>query len=454
MLALLLASLGLLSLSVLLDDDGNGASAPQDDDTPEEEGEDQAFGRVADGSDLIDGLGTNNDDAFTVGIERVVDEENRTSFYRPDSVHAGAGDDLLYVSGGEAHGGEGNDTLTGFLNIGIENEFFGEEFIPRFFGGSGDDLINIGGASHGIVDAGEGDDTVTSENFLANDLEVTLGEGEDVVRYSGHDDPRNAILTLLDFDPAQDAIELVREFDASGNPADSFDGYDVTITPGEEGAPSTLSIALQMTDPDVEPDVYEFLVEGLDPSQAEDINISIVENQEEPEDTRTVIEPTRAGNDLVYDITSDDMRIEPLNFGNAEDNPYRDIDRLVLNVGEDVSSQYYAEDFHSYSGSDSGANGTTSFGLMIIQGPGDLDVGGPLVGYSILNDDSTYLSTDGFPDQTLSFVTPTVLAPFELVAHFRLGGINHDFGAPDDGASTVREVEVVINYLGAGATPA
>lgn len=154
----------------------------------------------------------------------------------------GAGDDRMYLNGGTAAGGEGNDTISIFFSLG--SDIMGEDAFPVALGGTGDDLIeNVN--TQAVIDTGEGDDTVSFDRpvGLGDEIDVTLGEGEDLIRVVDQEAPSRIIAVLHDFDPAQDSIEIVRAPSGQQEP-EPVSGFDVTIEPVEGEGTSLLSIAL------------------------------------------------------------------------------------------------------------------------------------------------------------------------------------------------------------------
>jgi hypothetical protein len=176
----------------------------------------------------------------------------------------GAGDDRMYLNGGTAAGGEGNDTISMFYSLG--SDVWGEDAFPVALGGTGEDLI-VNVNTQAVIDAGEGNDTVRFDSpfGLGDDIDVTLGEGEDLIQVVDQEAPSRIIAELHDFDPAQDSIEIVRAQIGQRGP-EPVSGFDVTIEPLEGEEASLLSIALRLEDAEADPETFRFLVHGLDPA--------------------------------------------------------------------------------------------------------------------------------------------------------------------------------------------
>lgn len=427
MLALMLAAMGLLTASLAFDDDSNPQTAPSDEPPEDEEnpdnGQDREFGTSAMWDELDGGMGTPDDDV--IGVEYNFDDA---------MADGGAGNDTLHVNSGIAKGGEGDDTIS--MLYALATDIFGEEFYPVADGGPGNDRIETNRADNGIIDGGEGDDTVRLEN---DGFHVTLGEGEDTVELLGPDTSK-PVGEVFDFNPSEDRIEILRS-ETDG----AVSGFDVTIEPQDGEEASLLTVSLQQEDPDADPQVYEMLVHGLDPSQADEIQVDIVEDYEDPEDTGTIVEPVRDGNDLVIDIDAADARLETIILRDEEDNPLRDIDRVVLNIGEDVEEQFFTYEYTLYDGSESRADGAYSTYIAIVQGPAGLD-GGAMSSYVIDGDDSDYLSADGPPETDLGSVHPIFLSPYALVGRVFLGSdISESTPSGIEERSDLNDVDLVVN---------
>ncbi len=90
------------------------------------------------------------------------------------NVDAGAGDDRLWLNGGNdiAHGGTGNDSLIGGVG---DDELNGGDGIDRLWGESGNDVL-IGGAGSDSLYGGNGHDALTG------------GTGNDILHGGAHND--------------------------------------------------------------------------------------------------------------------------------------------------------------------------------------------------------------------------------------------------------------------------
>ncbi|SFO01399.1 hypothetical protein SAMN04487859_11351 [Roseovarius lutimaris] len=450
MLALMLAAMGLLSASFIFDDN-NDPVPPSDEEDPtgEQVGDggdvsDTSVGGVlAMWNELDDLTDTSGDDAIGVEYDREFDPEAGGFVPLDNFADGGAGDDRMYLNGGTAAGGEGNDTISMFFSLG--SDVLGEDAFPVALGGTGEDLI-VNVNTQAVIDAGEGNDTVSFDRpfGLGDDIDVTLGEGEDLIQVVDNEAPSRIIAELHDFDPAQDRIEIVRAQVGQREP-EPVSGFDVTVEPLEGEEASLLSIALQLEDAEADPETFQFLVHGLDPSQAEDIQIGIVD--EEPASDEP-LEPLRDGTDLVFNIGADDpadFSTSNLNLALQEANPLADITRVVLNVDPTLEGTFDIFDSTTFSGSSSGADGSSAEYLQVVYTPPEFE-GGPMTSYSIIGDDSTYLAADGPPDGVF-IRPPEFLAPSAEVARIFLGSVTAAFNQPEDGFSTVNDVEIVINRL-------
>lgn len=183
----------------------------------------------------------------------------------------------------------------------------------------------------------------------------------------------------------------------------------------------------------------------MDPSQAEDIQIDTVD--EEPASAEP-LELLCDGTDLVFNIGVDDLAdfsASNLNLAMGETNPLADITRVVLNVDATLEGAFDIIDSTSFDGSRSGAEGSFDEFGQILYTPPEFE-GGPMTFYSFFRDDSTYLPADGPPDSLFS-EPPEFLAQSAEVACIFLGRVTAAFNQPEDGFSTVNDVEIVINRL-------
>jgi Ca2+-binding RTX toxin-like protein len=483
MLGLLLVAMGVLGASLVIDDgtdfvpvaneemppdeDMSNEELPFDEDIvgepidpvpipedPDEEepviDNDRQIGIVAMAVDIEDHVGTPFDDVIGNEYNTVFNEETCESEPVDSFVDAGAGNDRLYLSGGIVAGGEGDDSISVFFSLAAEfaadrdDEVPGER--PVAFGDGGNDVIEVFD-SPGVIDAGEGNDTVILHNPFGweEDLDVTLGEGDDLIRIlSGHA-PSRILGELHDFDPAQDRIEIIRDLDRPSR-LSPMTGFDVTIAPLEGEEASLMSIALRLEDPQAAPEVYQFLVHGMEPSQADDIQVDFVDEEEEA--VGTPLESLRVDTDLVFTIglgDLNDLSLTSLVLQEGETNPLADITRVVLNIDEAIEGQFEIYDSTTFSGSKSGADGSSGEYLHIVHSPPGLEAG-TITSFVRVSDDTTYLSSDGPPDRFLSD-TPNFLPPSTEIVRIYLGSVLFDFGGPDDGFSTVNDVEVVVNRI-------
>lgn len=402
------------------------------------------YGVVAMWNELVDGFATDNDDVIGVGYDRTFDRETGEFLHKTASVHAGGGNDYLYVLSGTAAGDEGDDTITAYYDPLVSDE---HDLRPVLLGGAGDDVINIGNAKTGVVDAGQGNDIVYITSRFESDFNVTLGDGQDTIRYVEHAAPGHAIVTLSDFDPSQDSIDIIRTSDYRDDAPDAFSGFDVHIEPESAEGMSKLSIALQMADPNAEPEVYEFLVYGLDASQIDEIDIQI-RNEIDTDDESTVVKPNLIGKDLIYNIpasASEGLYLEAVNFDSMEENQFRNVERIVLNVEEEFAGQIYVQEFVTQAASANGTFGVANSYLAILRGP-EAHEGGPMVAYNAPHDDTTILSADGVAGH-LGYDAPEFLAPYELLGTFGLQSTTWLYGDAQTGENTERAIEVAINRV-------
>lgn len=120
-----------------------------------------------------------------------------------DQVHGGFGDDVIF-------GGGGTDLLIG--GGGADN----------IFGGNGNDRIDVsdtGGDASDTVAAGRGDDIISVND---GDI-VTSGKGADTIRIDALTNG-DQIVTVTDFDPARDSLEVAV---TKGKLALSYESHDM-----------------------------------------------------------------------------------------------------------------------------------------------------------------------------------------------------------------------------------
>lgn len=132
-------------------------------------------------------------------------EEVFTSPIRLISMSLGGGADTVILGQVSIpafiRGGPGNDTLSGGLG---NDTILGEGGFDYVFGREGDDLID-GGLQGDTIFGFTGDDVITSgSDILENDDTISGGEGNDMVDYSGSDNP--LVLRIGDFTPAPNDI--------------------------------------------------------------------------------------------------------------------------------------------------------------------------------------------------------------------------------------------------------
>lgn len=208
------------------------------------------------------------------------------------TVQGGEGDDRIFMYGGEAYGGEGNDTLSGGArfggsgqDVGLLDGGLGDDRISVIGEGSsalgdeGDDYIYAG--QGGFADGGAGDDTLSINDFgtlqggTGNDLfqiasslnepegpsVVTTGEGEDTIQVrfqnSSYDETDEVYLTVTDFDPSEDVLQIEPYNEFTFNEVGGIDLVEaqggthtdvlVTFNRADGGTPETLVIRLDGT---------------------------------------------------------------------------------------------------------------------------------------------------------------------------------------------------------------
>lgn len=106
-----------------------------------------------------------------------------------DALFGGAGDDIL--RGGNTYGGDGDDDLTGLINVHGEE---GDDTLTGFsqvFGGGGDDLINLrnsGGETNAVGSAsgGEGNDTILAADSRDGAGQISGDGGDDLILFTDH----------------------------------------------------------------------------------------------------------------------------------------------------------------------------------------------------------------------------------------------------------------------------
>lgn len=130
--------------------------------------------------------------------------------------YGGAGDDILrldaftgegFSSDAEAYGGDGNDTLYGFVFGTYESGG-----LKVLWGGEGDDVIRTFGGE--TVDAGAGNDTIFAKSFdQAETMTVIVGAGADDVVMSLNPDETygdfGGDVLVKDFNPTTDQLALI-----------------------------------------------------------------------------------------------------------------------------------------------------------------------------------------------------------------------------------------------------
>ena len=346
-------------------------------------------------------------------------------------------------------GTNGNDVL------GLENPVFKSgEINNAIHGGAGNDLLRVHYAENFFADGGDGDDTISIESKPTDEVhDVLLGEGQDLVRYleTRAPDEGDIIAEIFDFNPAEDSIEILRD---GAHLRPSYDEVETTLDPVEGTLASHLTISLFKDGETESFESYEFILHGIDPSQVDDIKIDITDAGEDPPDDRTVVEPVRDGNDLVFDIDSDNFRLPDfgdgpgqINLEDEEDNPLRDIERVVFNIDPDIDGEFYAfTEEWIVPGPKSGAIFDKSSEIYLVRGPEGI-VGDPLLELSVAFDDNSYISDDSSDTHFYLQRAPEILAPFELLGEIHLGKEIDDFFEPERNQNTIREVEFVINRV-------
>lgn len=139
------------------------------------------------GGDILDPtLGTDGADTVTTDQDAVIGTGAGDDFVTIGDgntrTDTGADDDLLRVQGGthEIDAGTGNDTVEGAVDFAIVDLGAGDDVASVTFDGS----PNASNFS-GIVDGGNGDDTIASFNRSDEDVIIRPGEGDDIVRTQG-----------------------------------------------------------------------------------------------------------------------------------------------------------------------------------------------------------------------------------------------------------------------------
>ena len=140
------------------------------------------------GDDLLEGLG--GDDVLTglAGDDALFGGSGQDS----DSLFGGAGNDTLddETAGGSVFvdGGDGDDNISVYASadfVYVPGEYYGSYISVggdvAVYGGAGNDTVRLSvfdGA--GVVDAGDGDDTITVSGY--GDVAITTGSGADTIR--------------------------------------------------------------------------------------------------------------------------------------------------------------------------------------------------------------------------------------------------------------------------------
>ncbi|GAA3861877.1 hypothetical protein [Celeribacter arenosi] len=197
-----------------------------------------------------------------------------------DIVDGNGGDDIIFGNAGNdtLNGGDGNDAIEGgfgddLIDLGdgddVSGSAYDEEDVfvgnyrqtgdDRIYGGDGDDVIVDQNGSN-VIDGGNGNDEIAAldaqdtdaadiidagagaDFVLADDGDtVTLGTGADQI--AGLVTDRDDVITVTDFDPAEDAIELIWQgtghdetlvelFEVAGGLMLHFDGQDIMFLEG------------------------------------------------------------------------------------------------------------------------------------------------------------------------------------------------------------------------------
>lgn len=128
-----------------------------------------------------------------------------------DELYGQGGNDSISLASPEgaaprfiiADGGPGNDVFT----YGPGTPYV-DTIIYR--GGEGDDYFYYGGVGLGILDAGPGNDTISFNNLQGGDHRLTLGEGRDVIEFSGSEDAltTDRSIAITDFKIGEDRISI------------------------------------------------------------------------------------------------------------------------------------------------------------------------------------------------------------------------------------------------------
>ena len=168
------------------------------------------FGAMGDGADMAD-MGAGNDIVYgDAGA---------------DTLLGGLGDDLLLggVGDDQISGGAGNDAMTGDAGNDVLTGGLGSDTI---YGAEGDDFLSgydtAGGGAAGLTAAdgadvlsgGAGNDTL----LMGHGDTATGGEDADIFAFDARFDDGDARMTVTDFDPNSDALQLLYtpSFDSDG----------------------------------------------------------------------------------------------------------------------------------------------------------------------------------------------------------------------------------------------
>lgn len=317
---------------------------------------------------------------------------------------------------------------------------------PVALGGAGDDVIEVFVGGVGVVDAGEGNDTVDVFSSGSPDgVDVTLGDGDDLIRYFSSRSPSGVIAQLHDFNPAEDRIEIVRDI-AEGSVLGEMTGFEVTITPGTEEEPSVLEVTVTHADPALPPELYRYFADGLDATQADEIRISFVDDL--GEEDGTPIEPLRDGSDLVFTLRSEDLATlsaQTLDVSRQDGNSLADITRVVLNIDETIEGTFEVHESTTFLRHTGFGDGISSKFLHIVFSPAELD-GATVTEVKLANAPFTFLSIDGPPEDKLLDL-PQFLAPNVEVARIFAGEVVTDLFYPENERNTVNDIEIVINRV-------
>ena len=301
------------------------------------------------------------------------------------------------------------------------------------------------------MDGGEGDDTVLVGS-VEGPLEITLGEGADTLPVPQSTNGVGGLSEdhrITDFNLPEDRVEFRTDSFPTGV---TITGVDVSAEAIEGEDASLVTFDVTSDGARSGTDMHTAISEGLSPEDADDIAVGILPPFETPPDTGEVIAPTLDGTDLVFEITTGDFSLPDPNTNlsntdarpGGEVNPLSGIERVVLNLDDDIEGDIYAEVVTQYrSSDDAGTEVTISRYLNIVQGPGDLK-GPGITADQRAGDDSLYL-TRGPQVGTTEF--RAYLNPFKLVGRLYLGAEYDDFFDPDESYSSVNQVEVIINRL-------